>query len=54
MVTDRIVATLDLPPDVAAAVDVHRDWIAEQVLATSIDSTAIDGVEPTATVVVSS
>jgi isoleucyl-tRNA synthetase len=51
VVTDRIVATLTLSPEVAAAVDTHRSWIAEQVLATSIDVVVADG-EPEATVAV--
>ena len=35
-VTDRIAARLALPAEMADAVDIHRDWVAEQVLATSM------------------
>ncbi len=51
-VTDRIAASLHLPSDVAAAVDAHRDWVAEQVLATALAIEVVEG-EPTATVAVS-
>ena len=50
-VTDRIVASLSLPQDAADAVDAHRAWVAEQVLATSLEVTVADG-EPSATVAV--
>ncbi len=50
-VTDRIAAALSLPQDAADAVATHRGWVAEQVLATSLDVTVRDG-EPTATVAV--
>mgnify|MGYP001256775903 CR=1 FL=1 len=35
-VTDRITATLSLPTELAEAVDAHRDWVAEQVLAVEL------------------
>ena len=50
-VTDRIAATLNLPQDAADAVAAHRDWVAEQVLATSLEVTVADG-DPSATVAV--
>ncbi|HNH39603.1 MAG TPA: DUF5915 domain-containing protein, partial [Microthrixaceae bacterium] len=50
-VTDRIEARLALPAEMADAVDAHRDWVAEQVLAVSLEVTASDG-EPTAAVAV--
>jgi isoleucyl-tRNA synthetase len=50
-VTDRIHASLTLPQDAADAVEAHRDWVSEQVLATSLEITVADG-EPSATVTV--
>ena len=50
-VTDRIETRLALPAEMADAVDAHRDWVAEQVLAVSLEVTASDG-EPTAAVAV--
>ncbi len=51
-VTDRITASLTLPPDAAAAVDAHRDWVVEQVLATDLRIDSVDGAAPSAAVAV--
>ena len=44
--TDRVAVTLVLGPEAAAAVEAHRDWVAEQVLAVSMDVTTGDGGAP--------
>ncbi len=45
-VTDRVAVTLVLGPEAAAAVEAHRDWVAEQVLAVRMDVTTGDGGTP--------
>jgi isoleucyl-tRNA synthetase len=35
-IADRVVVSLAAPADVVAAVEAHRDWIAGEVLATSL------------------
>ncbi|HLI25062.1 MAG TPA: class I tRNA ligase family protein, partial [Acidimicrobiales bacterium] len=47
-VTDRIDLELRAPGDVAAAVEAHRPWVAEQVLATSMEVATGDGPPPPA------
>jgi len=51
-VTDRITATLALPHESADAVETHRHWVAEQVLATRLVIAAVDG-DPDVSVAVS-
>ena len=51
-VTDRVAVTLVLGPESAAAVEAHRDWVAEQVLAVSMDVTTGDGGTPEVVVAV--
>jgi hypothetical protein len=45
-VSDRIDLAIAGPPDVVAAVDRHRTWLAEQVLAASVDQAAADSPPP--------
>jgi isoleucyl-tRNA synthetase len=51
-VTDRIKLTLSLPSALASSVAPHRDFIASQVLADSIDIESIDGDDPIITLAV--
>ncbi|MFM7064336.1 MAG: DUF5915 domain-containing protein, partial [Actinomycetes bacterium] len=50
VVTDRITATLDADPQVLDAVRTHQTWVAEQVLAVSLELGTTDGGEPQGTV----
>jgi isoleucyl-tRNA synthetase len=42
-IADRVAVCIDAPPELAASVSAHTDWIAGEVLATSLRLEAVDG-----------